>query len=517
MMSEPTTVDKTAVDELTGKIVLLIEENRPWHETELMHRQMSAKVKHYVRYIRGKKFAEEHGQRPQDTIVRLVTAEQPGDDSIEFLRRVGYELSKHGIEFESQVGSHGIPMALTAEAPTVSPEITEVPPTPVPPTVVRESPADIPPVEEPAAKEEPVPFDEAPLDEELAPTLEAEPEPLDYEPPEIERSEEEAAEPEYMEPDTVELEVAEFDLDADKTLEMEPAELDFDSDQTLEMEPSGGFDDAVSPIDSDKLGPEIVEASARLGGDAGPVDEPSELEMLIDAEADWVDDTFAELDRPLEPGETVGSPQGKKATRPTFFPEEEFGRALPDVDEVEAILMTASSEPAIIETSSGKKILLDVEGAHGAAAEAAAKATGPNLIRAIGAAAGAAVAGAIIWAGLSIGAGHGASPLALVIGLMVGMSVRIQGDGQTTQFRVVGVVGTLIGSLLGATLAGAALSAWQDDLGFSGILANLSSVSALGAGLARQYSLLDIVSLALALYIAYRISASGPSRKSSKA
>jgi uncharacterized membrane protein YccC len=93
---------------------------------------------------------------------------------------------------------------------------------------------------------------------------------------------------------------------------------------------------------------------------------------------------------------------------------------------------------------------------------------------------------------------------------MVGMSVRLQGNGHTIQFRVVGVVGTLLGCILGAALAGAALSAWQDGLGFTGIITNLSSLSSIGAGLNRQYGLLDTISLALALYIAYRISASKP-------
>ncbi len=469
MMSEPTTVDQTTVDELTGKIVLLIEENRPWHETELMHRQMSAKVKHYVRYIKGKQFAEEHGQRPQDAIVRLVCAVQPGDDSIEFLRRVGYELSKHGIEFESQVGQHGIPIALTTEAPAINPEITEVPPTPVPSTALREPSADIEQPEEPETIEEILPDEIEVPEDETVPALETEPEPF----------------------------------------ESETAELEFDPDRTLEMEPSIDILDEPGFTDSAQLEPATADTAATFGGDRSTTEEPSELEMLLDVDAEWEDETFAELDRPLEPGDSVGSPKGRKATRPTFFPEEEFGRALPDVDEVEAILMGASSEPAIIETSSGKKILLDVEGVSGAAA-AAAKEGGPNLIRAIGAALGAAVAGAIIWAGLSIGAGHGASPLALVIGLMVGMSVRLQGDGHTTNFRVVGVAGTLVGSLLGATLAGAALSAWQDDLGFGGIIANLTSISALGAGLIRQYSWIDLVSLALALYVAFKLSASKP-------
>ncbi len=499
MMSEPTTVDKTAVDELTGKIVLLIEENRPWRETELMHRQMSAKVKHYVRYIRGKKFAEEHGQRPQDTIVRLVTAEKPGDDSMQFLRRVGYELSKHGIEFESQVGAHGIPMALTTAAPAISPEITEVPPTPIPPTVVREPRDEERPVDERSLIEVTVPPTVDTPDHEPATTVDAEAEPLEPETPEPEYIEAESAQPELIESDA---------------LELEPAEFEFDAEKTLEMEASTDFLDETGPADSGQLESKLPDTSERVGGDRGAIEEPSELEMLLDAEADWEDDAFLELDRPLQPGETVGSPKGKKATRPTFFPEEEFGRALPDVDEVEAILGASSAEPAIIETSSGKKIRLDVEGTTPVAA---AEDGGPNLVRAIGAAVGTAVVGAIIWAGLSIGAGHGASPLAIVIGLMVGMSVRLQGNGHTMPFRVIGVVGTLLGSLLGATLAGAALSAWQDDLGFGGILANLSSPDALVAGLTRQYGWIDLAAVALALYIAFKLSASKPSGTSQKA
>ena len=225
MMSEPTTVDKTAVDELTGKIVLLIEENRPWRETELMHRQMSAKVKHYVRYIRGKDFAHEHGQRPQDTIVRLVTAEQPGEDSIQFLRRVGYELSKFGIEFESQVGPHGIPVALTTEAPPIRPEITEVPPTPIPPTVTKEAPADTErTADEPAMIEETVeetvpPTVELPEQEE-APTLDGEAEPFQPEVPELEPSVPEMAEPEFVQPES-----PEHDLVQSDAVELEPAQL----------------------------------------------------------------------------------------------------------------------------------------------------------------------------------------------------------------------------------------------------------------------------------------------------
>ena len=64
-MSDATTVDQTTVDELTGKFVLLIKEERPWREPDLMHRQLAAKVKNYVRHIRSPGFTEEQGRKPK--------------------------------------------------------------------------------------------------------------------------------------------------------------------------------------------------------------------------------------------------------------------------------------------------------------------------------------------------------------------------------------------------------------------------------------------------------------------
>ncbi len=454
MMSEPTTVDKTTVDELTGKLVLLIEENRPWRETELMHRQLSTKVKHYVRHIRSEKFAQEHGQRPQDSIVRLVSAERPDDDSLEFLRRIAYELSKHGIEFEHQIGEHGIPVSLTAAAATVEPEILAVPETPPPPAARSETPE----------AEVAAPEDTGPAAVEAA-----EPPAAVEEPPATEAVE---PEPAVAEP-----------------VELEPAEV------------------------------EPVEPGALFHPEPSAHDEPSELEILLEAAGEeglgLVD--LPESEEPMAVAEPAGAPTGKQATQPTFLPEEEFGRALPDVDEVEAILMSASTEPAIIETSSGKRILLDVGDAAPGPGAAAVPEDRPSLFRGIRAALIAAFAGAVIWAGLSVGAGHGASPLALVIGLMVGISVRLRGGGHTMPFRIVGVVGTLLGSLLGAILASAALSAWQDDLGVGGIIGNLSSVGSALAVLDRQYAPVHLVAVALALYIAFKLSASKPSANAGQA
>jgi hypothetical protein len=475
MMSEPTTVDNTTVDELTGKLVLLIEEDRPWRETELMHRQMSAKVKHYVRYVRSKEFAQEHGQRPEDTIVRLVSGEQPDDPSIEFLRRVGYELSKHGIEFEQQVGEHGVPVSLTTEEPIRASEVTEIPPAPLPAAAEEEQPET-----ERTEEYEPAMVEAAePIAEEQSEPVEAETEFL-----EPAFDDEEFAEPEHIE------------------LEELPAGSEF-----VETTPS------FARPEETELEAKLLDTSALFDTGVSSLDGPSDLEMLVEGPDGALESAeLAEFDGSVG----SGKPSGKKGSPPPFFPEEEFGRALPDVDEVEAILMTASTEPAVIETSSGKKFLLDVSEATSGARAAGAQDGHPNLFRAVGAALAAALAGAIIWAGLSLGAGHGASPLALAIALMVGISVRLRGNGHSMPFRLVGIFGTLLGSILGAVLAGAALSASQDNLGFGGIIANLSSLSALLTAFDRQYGLLDVVSVLLALYVAFKLSASRAPSESPK-
>ena len=100
MMSDHTSVDNTTVDELTGKLVLLIEESREWRETDLMHRQFAAKIKTYVRYVRSPKFGEDHGRSARGTIVRLVTEQPASEPSLKYMERVAYELSKHGMALE---------------------------------------------------------------------------------------------------------------------------------------------------------------------------------------------------------------------------------------------------------------------------------------------------------------------------------------------------------------------------------------------------------------------------------
>ncbi len=479
MMSEPTTVDGITPDELTGKIVLLIEENRPWHETDLMHQQLSAKVRNYVRYIRSSDFAAEHGERPEDTIVRLVNAVPPGEYSLEFFGRVSWELAKHRIAFEHQVGEEGIP--------------SEIEPTEARPGVATaaDAPEETPSVEARAAAPPPAetPVEEAPAEPDLT-ELEVTagevsvPELAEHEPPAFEATPpiEEEAPPEPVLP----------------AAELEPP---------LEAEPP-------PELEAAEVTPEETAAPEGAPWQPAAVEEMSELERLLEADEE-LEQLLEEVAEPEPaPPEPARAEAAGKPRKPSFFPEEEFGRALPDIDEVEAILSvgsatTDSAEP-VIETSSGKRISLAAPATTPRAARRRPLAP-TKLLRAALAAGSAALAGGLVWALLSVGAGHGASPLAVAVGLMVGISVRLKGEGHTLPFRLIGVFGTLFGSAIGALMAATALTGVQDDLGIGGTLSVLGDPGAILTAFDRFYGLLDLISLVLAVYIAFRLSASKPS------
>ena len=489
MMSDPSSVDRTTLDELTGKLVLLIEESRSWHDAKLMHRQLSAKVKHYVRYIRSESFAGEYGQRPQDTIVRLVSTEPPAEDSLEFFQRIGYELRKNGIDFEYQLGEEGIPVLVSPGTPMAPPPVTAVPPTPPPPLSAPRAAVEVPTEEASEAKDV-------------------------------------AQVPEAAETDMAAALAAEIE-EAFDTLEAGPAEDSKAVD--VEAAPEG---EAVEPFEA------VETTQAReptAAGDAPPsfaspdqheeseaadewevqyLDEgPSELELLIEAPNDVASRYIGVDEAPVAaaPDELPEQPPEAERTHPPFFPEEEFGRALPEPAEVETILRRVDSAPLvpIIETSSGRRIRLDAPGTA-ASARQTADDSGPSLRRAIGAALGAAIVGAAAWAALAIAAAQGASPLALAVALMVGMSVRLRGGGHTNSFRLVGCLGTLLGSALGALLATAALTGWGDGQGLAGIVNVLISPVSLWAAIDTHFDPIDLVSLLVALYIAFKISAATP-------
>lgn len=501
MMSEPTTVDGITRDELTGKIVLLIEENRPWHEQALMHQQLSAKVRNYVRYIRSSDFAAEHGERPSDTIVRLVNTVPPGENSLAFFGRVSWELSKHHIAFEHQIGEDGIPEEIAPTAPEPDVGVT--------------APSEAPPGATSAAAPPPT---EAPI-EEQAP---AEPEVTEPEVPELEVTPSTVGVPELagLEPPTYEAtppieEEAPPDLESVGPTPESPPE---------EIPPPAGFEGGFPVLEEEALpeeerpleepaAPEEIAAPEEVPWEPAAVEEVSELERLIEAD-DELEQLLEEVAEPEPaPPEPVTAEAEGEPRKPSFFPEEEFGRALPDIDEVEAIFSSGpesvEAEEPVIETSSGKRISLAMPAAP---TPSRRRSRSPaKLLRAALAAGSAALAGGLVWALLSLGAGHGASPLAVAVGLMVGISVRLKGEGHTMAFRLIGVLGTLFGSAIGALMAATALTAFQNDLGIGGMLSVLSDPGAMLTAFGTYYTLLDSISIVLACYIAFRLSASKPS------
>lgn len=497
MMSDPTSVDRTTFDELTGKLVLLIEESRPWQDSAAMQRQLSAKVRHYVRHIRSESFAREHSQRPQDTIVRLLSSEPLAKDSFEFFERISYELSKNGIDFEYQVGDEGVPVLVTPGA-TVAP----------PPSIPGEGAS--PPQRAPERTVETP--SEAPEETEGVPPTRTEPAQSGL-----------AAElAEQIDEALEALEVGSLEFaDTDETERLEAAEAEESASEPPTPEPQEAAASFFSP---DQLG---EEPSGREPWEVDYFDEaPSELEMLIEAPDDiasryiGLDDTPVPAPEPAAAAEAAESeePAGElelERTHPPFFPEEEFGRsALPEPDDVRTLLRgveVTPFEPAIIETSSGKRIVIEARDAARRGRRARADEAGPSLRRAVGAALGAAIAGAVIWAVLAIPAGQGASPLALAVALMVGMSVRLRGGGHTDAFRLVACLGTVFGSALGALLATAALVGWSQGEGLAGVVNLFAAPANLWAAIDATFDTIDLVSLVIALYIAYKISASKPS------
>ncbi|UCC82340.1 MAG: hypothetical protein JSW46_15335 [Gemmatimonadota bacterium] len=531
MMSDPTSVDKTTVDELTGKLVLVIEEARAWRETDLMHRQLAAKVKTYVRYARSPKFTADHGRPAQGTIVRIVTAEPPGAVSQGFFQRVAHELRKHGLVFEQQLGEDGFPEVVTpsadttvpSQAPNTAPSARPTPPPaagpPPPPAAPTPAapepgppiapPSPPPPPPEPRQPQQPVaaepPFLETPPTPKAPPDPWAEEVPPEPAPPPDPWAEEPPAQPSPP-PDP-------WAEEAPSAGPSEPAQP-----AGLEFEPT--FPGAAGDLDAEPAAsgePDRLEFEPALPGgpnnlDADAVGPASELEQLIEGDEGGIEFIGAsEEPAPAAAGRPPGPQAEGEATYPPFFPEEEFGRALPDVDEV-AMGVDAEATTAVIETAAGRQIRLDSPSALDEAIATPIPAEqGPSLLRAVGAAFLGAIAGAIVWILLAIPAATGASPLALAVAVMVGFNVRLRGAGHTMPFRVVGILGTLFGSAIGSVGAAVALSAMEAGTKLAGVMEILSDQGAVLAAFTSRYGALDLFSLFLAGYLAFRISASKPS------
>jgi hypothetical protein len=78
MMSNPNTIDIIATDPETGKLLLVMTEDRPWNSA-VLHQQFLAKVNVYLNYVLSDQFVEDQpGFGPTKVIIKLDAQSHPG-------------------------------------------------------------------------------------------------------------------------------------------------------------------------------------------------------------------------------------------------------------------------------------------------------------------------------------------------------------------------------------------------------------------------------------------------------
>lgn len=100
MMSDSSVIDYVARDETHNKLVLIIQEDRPWDDVRTMHRQLRAKIDTYYGYIMDPVFGREYpGTKPDDVVITLVCTKNPGPESMQFFQYVRQVLAQDRIGF----------------------------------------------------------------------------------------------------------------------------------------------------------------------------------------------------------------------------------------------------------------------------------------------------------------------------------------------------------------------------------------------------------------------------------
>jgi hypothetical protein len=96
--------------------------------------------------------------------------------------------------------------------------------------------------------------------------------------------------------------------------------------------------------------------------------------------------------------------------------------------------------------------------------------------------------------------------MALAAGFVVGFGVRLRGRGAV--YQVVGISGTILSCAIGSALSAATLQAITDGAGLGGVIGVISHPGALLQAVMSTYRALDLIAYGLALYLAFRLSAS---------
>jgi Family of unknown function (DUF6572) len=102
-MTEPSVIDIVAEDPATGKLLLVMVEDRPWNG-QAMSDEFVAKLGVYVSYALSEQFSVDHpDRRPSDVLIKLDCAYQPDPAMRDCFAQVPERLQTFGIDFAFEV------------------------------------------------------------------------------------------------------------------------------------------------------------------------------------------------------------------------------------------------------------------------------------------------------------------------------------------------------------------------------------------------------------------------------
>lgn len=104
MMADPTTIDYVAASEAKHRLVLIIQEDRPWDDYETMHNQLRMKVDTYIGYVMDPLFKREYpDMEPKNVDIMLFCFQPPGPRSLIFFDYVRRIVAQYQLTFSHAV------------------------------------------------------------------------------------------------------------------------------------------------------------------------------------------------------------------------------------------------------------------------------------------------------------------------------------------------------------------------------------------------------------------------------
>jgi hypothetical protein len=97
-------VDLLEVDPVSGDVVLVMIERRPWGADPRQFQQIEEKINRYLGYALDGHLAEHYPRyQGKHVRIRLDCAEAPAGEALRFVDAAAHATSAHGVEFVAQV------------------------------------------------------------------------------------------------------------------------------------------------------------------------------------------------------------------------------------------------------------------------------------------------------------------------------------------------------------------------------------------------------------------------------